>query len=115
MGLDIWGLGTILYAPNKDGGFVVGHDGNDEPAINSAVRFNPATGNGIIILETGNELMATKIAGDWVFWEAGTIDLLTFGMIAGDMIKLILIGAVVIILFALILGWRMIRRRRRAA
>ncbi|MBL4620112.1 MAG: beta-lactamase family protein [Marinicaulis sp.] len=115
MGLDIWGLGTILYAPNKDGGFVVGHDGNDEPAINSAVRFNPATGNGIIILETGNELMATKIAGDWVFWEVETIDLFTFGMIAGDMIKVILIGAAVIILFALILGWRMIRRRRRAA
>ncbi|HEY5907267.1 MAG TPA: serine hydrolase domain-containing protein, partial [Vicinamibacteria bacterium] len=42
-GQEIWGLGTMLYAPNGVGGFVVGHDGNNEPAINTAARFNPAT------------------------------------------------------------------------
>ena len=73
-GQEIWGLGTMLYAPNGVGGFVVGHDGNNEPAINTAVRLNPATGNGIVILETGNRLLATRLAGEWVFWETGNLD-----------------------------------------
>lgn len=31
LGFDIWGLGTILYASNGKGGFVIGHDGNNAP------------------------------------------------------------------------------------
>src|SRR4029453_12451670 len=64
---DIWGLGTMLYAGNNKGGFVVGHDGNNEPAINTAARLDPATGNGIAVLETGQRLLATRLAGEWVF------------------------------------------------
>ncbi len=73
-GQDIWGLGTILYASNDEGGFVVGHDGKNDPAINAAARLDPATGNGIVVLETGNPLLATELAGEWVFWETGNID-----------------------------------------
>jgi CubicO group peptidase (beta-lactamase class C family) len=113
MGVDVWGLGTILYAPNKEGGFVIGHDGKDEPAINSAVRLNPDTGNGIVVLETGNELLATEIGGQWVFWETGTIGLLMFMTIVGGMIKVIIGGGIFILLCALMIGWRMTRRRRK--
>lgn len=74
-GFEIWGLGTILYAPNNDGDFVVGHDGSNMPAINTSVRVNPATGDGIIVLETGNPRLATDIAGEWVFWKTGNVDL----------------------------------------
>ena len=59
MGADIWGLGVVLYAPNGAGGHVVGHDGNNEPAINTAARFDPASGDDIVLLESGAPLLAT--------------------------------------------------------
>ena len=74
-GLDIWGLGTILYAKTDNGNFIIGHDGKSTPPINTAVRLNPQTGNGVIILETGNSLLATKLASKWVFWKTGKVDL----------------------------------------
>ncbi len=112
MGIDIWGLGTILYAPAKEGGYIIGHDGNDEPAINAAVRLNPATGDAIVILETGNKLLATVLAGEWVFWQTGTIDFLEFSMIAGEMFTAIIAGWVVIMIFASAIGFRLMLRRR---
>ncbi len=83
-GADIWGLGVILFAPNnpsaaKTGsepdGYIIGHDGNNFPAINTAARFDPATGDGIVVLESGNKLLATELAGEWVFWQSGNVDL----------------------------------------
>jgi hypothetical protein len=110
-GADIWGLGTILYAPNGAGGYVIGHDGNNEPAINTAARFDPATGNGIVILETGNPLLATRLAGEWVFWQTGNLDLLTVLMDARRAFTVIAAGWVAIVAGAVVVGWR----RRRAA
>lgn len=78
MGADIWGLGVMLYAPNNSGGFVIGHDGSNEPAINTAARFDPDTGDGIVVLSTGSPLRATELAGEWVFWKTGNVDTLTF-------------------------------------
>ncbi len=75
MGMDIWGLGTILYAKTDEGNFIIGHDGKSTPPINTAVRLDPQTGNGVIILETGNSLLATKLASEWVFWKTGKVDL----------------------------------------
>jgi CubicO group peptidase (beta-lactamase class C family) len=112
MGADIWGLGTMLYAPNGDGDFIIGHDGNNEPAINTAVRLNPATGDGIVILETGNRLLATTVAGEWVLWQTGTIDFLMFTLVAERMISIILAGWGLIILAALSIGRRRSRARR---
>ena len=106
MGADIWGLGTMLYAPTDDGAFIIGHDGNNEPAINTAVRLNPATGDGIVLLETGNRLLATTIAGEWVFWQTGGIDILTFTLVAERMMWIILAGWLVIVLAAVFVGWR---------
>ena len=112
MGADIWGLGTMLYVPNGQGDFIIGHDGKRQPAINSAVRLNPSTGDGIVVLQSGNHLLATIVAGEWVFWQTGTIDFLMFTLVAKKMIATILIGWGVIILTALFIGWRRSRGRR---
>lgn len=112
-GEDIWGLGTILYAKNDKGGFVVGHDGNNEPAINVAARLNPATGNSIVILETGQPLLATRLAGEWVLWETGNVDFLAFSIAIPGMLRLIGLGSLVIVLAVPTIAW-WIRRKRRS-
>ena len=60
-GADIWGLGTMLYAPTPEGAFVFGHDGQNEPAINAAVHINPDNGDGIVVLTSGGRLLATRL------------------------------------------------------
>jgi CubicO group peptidase (beta-lactamase class C family) len=112
MGADIWGLGTMLYVPNGAGDFIIGHDGKRQPAINTAVRLNPSTGDGIVVLQSGNQLLATTVAGEWVFWQTGTIDFLMFTLVAKKMITIVFIGWGVIILTALFIGWRRSRWRR---
>ena len=111
LGADIWGLGTMLYAGNNAGGFVVGHDGNNDPAINTAARLDPETGNGVVVLETGNRLLATALAAEWLFWRTGNVDFLMLTIEAGNILKVLAAGWIAIILTALIIGWRF----RRAA
>lgn len=103
MGMDIWGLGTILYAPTENGDFIIGHDGKSTPPINTAVRLNPQTGDGIIILETGNPIFATKLASEWVFWKTGKVDLTLFTMLKENMVYTIMKGWIVIIILILIM------------
>lgn len=110
-GAEIWGLGTILYTPNNTGGFLIGHDGNNEPAINTAVRLDPASGDGIVILETGNRLLATEVGGDWVYWKSGGIDFLAFTMASKSMLRLVAGGWVVLVVTA----WLVLRRRAASA
>lgn len=109
-GADIWGLGTILYAPNNAGSFIIGHDGNNDPAINTAARVDPASGDGIVILETGNKLLATELGGEWVFWKTRHVDFLTVTMEAETMLKTLAAGWAAIVLLAIGLGWRLRRR-----
>jgi len=111
-GADIWGLGTILYAPTASGGFIIGHDGNNGPAINTAARVDPATGDGIIVLETGSPLLATELAGEWVFWQTGIPDTLDVVRRADDMIRIAATGALIVAAGVLIVGWLFGRRRR---
>lgn len=75
-GFDVWGLGTILYAPTRGGDFVFGHDGGNDPAINSTARINPDNADAIILLETGHLSLATNIASQWVLWQTGYPDIL---------------------------------------
>ncbi len=105
-GQDIWGLGVILYAPNPTGGYVVGHDGNNDPAINTTARVNPATRNGIVMLETGSKLLATTVAGEWVFWETGKIDNIAFLVALPKMLRWLGLGALVIVVGAVGLAAR---------
>lgn len=98
MGFDIWGLGTLLYAPVGEGEFIIGHDGRSTPPINTAVRFDPTTGDGVIVLETGSPLLATTLASEWVFWHTGKIDLPMFTMAVPGMKRAIVIGWLLILL-----------------
>lgn len=103
-GADIWGLGTILYVPNNAGDYVIGHDGDNQPAINTAARLDPATGDGIVVLETGNRSLATSVAGEWVFWRTGNVDLLTLAMEAKPMLTTLIAGWIATILAAMVAG-----------
>jgi CubicO group peptidase (beta-lactamase class C family) len=111
-GAEIWGLGTILYVPNNAGGYIIGHDGNNDPAVNTAARLDPATGDGIIILETGNKLMATIVGSEWVFWHTGKVDLLLLTIESDALMNLLAVGWVTIVLAALFFGWRHRRSKR---
>lgn len=114
LGADIWGLGTMLYAPNNAGGFIIGHDGNNEPEINTAARIDPNTGDGIVVLESGAPLLATRLGGEWIFWRTGNVDFTTLLMEAGDLLKRLAAGWIVILLAAAAVAWRWRRPRAKA-
>ena len=111
----MWGLGVMLFAPLDDGDFIVGHDGNNDPAINTAVRLNPKTGDAIVVLETGDSTLASTLAGEWVFWQTGYVDFLMLAIRASAMVKTIAIGVVAIVLIGLFAGWRVGRRATASA
>jgi CubicO group peptidase (beta-lactamase class C family) len=103
MGVDIWGLGTVLFATTDGNDFIIGHDGKSTPPINMAVRLNPETGDGIIVLETGNAALATKLASEWVFWKTGKVDTFLFPMLINGMLWTIGIGWAVIFVSTVVL------------
>jgi CubicO group peptidase (beta-lactamase class C family) len=113
MGEKIYGLGSMLYIDIENGEDIFGHDGKSTPPINTAIRINPISGDGIIILETGNPNLATKLASDWVFLETGKTDTLLFTMLIGKMIKLIFAGILLISLLVITISIR--RKRRKTA
>ena len=110
MGERIFGLGCMLYIGIENNEDIFGHDGKGTPPVNTAIRINPVTGEGIIILETGHPDMATKIASDWVLLKTGKVDTLLFLMLMGKMVKLMVAGMVVIAL--LVIGFSMRKRNR---
>jgi len=109
-GFPIWGLGNILYISTDSGGFVVGHDGNNYPAINTTARIDPATGDGIIVLESGSSILASEIGSDWVYWHTGRVDFPT--LVIDNRLSLLIFaaGTLLIIVAAVVIGWR--RRSR---
>lgn len=112
LGADIWGLGPMLYAPNNQNDYIIGHDGNNGPAINTVARFDPDTGDGIVILSTGSDTLATRLAGEWVFWKTGNIDSLMFLMSFDTILFTMGIGLIVILVIGVIVGFRAGRARR---
>ena len=114
-GADIWGLGVMLFAPLDGGDFIAGHDGNNDPAINTSVRLNPQTGDAIVVLETGDSTLASTLASEWVFWQTGYVDFLMLAIRASAMVKTIATGAVAIVLIGLVAGWRLGRRATASA
>jgi CubicO group peptidase (beta-lactamase class C family) len=110
-GAEIWGLGVMLYAPNNAGSFIIGHDGDNEPAINTAARLDPDSGDGIVVLETGTPTLATRLAGEWVFWRTGHVDTLTVTMEAPRTLTILFVGWAAILAMGLIASWRLWRRR----
>jgi len=108
LGQGIWGLGTILYAPAGDD-FVFGHDGGNEPAINATARLNPLTGDGIVVLVTGDPGLATTIGEHWVLWQTGLPGVFSQGAQVQRAVPAILIGWGVILLGVIVIS---LRRRR---
>jgi CubicO group peptidase (beta-lactamase class C family) len=111
LGMDIWGLGTILYTTTDNGDYIIGHDGKSTPPINTAVRLNSETGDGIIVLETGHPILATKLASEWVFWKTGKVDLTLFTMLKENMISNTGKGIIGIIILSIVVG--VVRYRRK--
>lgn len=113
-GMNIWGLGPILHARNNDGGFVIGGAGiRARPAINADVRFNPGTGNGFIILQTGNRALASDLVSEWTFWEIGKRDLFLMKNAIGPMLKYIAARWLIILVVSLVTAWKSRIRRNR--
>ncbi|MES2516044.1 MAG: serine hydrolase domain-containing protein [Bacteroidota bacterium] len=114
MGEKIYGLGCMLYLDIENDEAIFGHDGTSTPPINTAIRINPVTGDGIIVLETGNPNLATRIASDWLYLKTGKVDTLLFNMLLGKTIKIALVGILLIILFLIgVARWR--KKRKTAA
>jgi CubicO group peptidase (beta-lactamase class C family) len=113
MGERIYGLGSMLYMGLENGEDIFGHDGSSTPPINTAIRINPITGDGIIVLETGNPGLATRLASDWVFLETKKTDTLLFQMLIPKMISYSIIGLIVLIVLVTIIGmWRKKRKTK---
>jgi CubicO group peptidase (beta-lactamase class C family) len=110
-GLPIWGLGVSLYAPTRDG-FVIGHDGQNHPAINTTARFDPATGNGIVVLTTGSATLARQIGGEWTFWQTGKVGLDTLTLFDAPKILFVWLAGMIVIV-GLITSAAFMRRRPR--
>lgn len=110
MGEGIYGLGCMLYIGIENSEDIFGHDGKSNPPINTAIRIKPVSGDGIIVLETGNSDLATRIASDWVFLETNKTDTLLFTILLPKMIKIIVIGLLVIVIILTTIG---IKRKKR--
>lgn len=110
-GADIWGLGTMLYAPTATDAFVFGHDGQNAPAINAAVRINPDTGDAIIALTSGGRLLATRVASEWTYWQTGGPDFLVIGTALREAVAPLLAGWAAVIATAVLA----LRARRHTA
>lgn len=106
MGVDLWGLGTVLYAPTDQGGVVFGHDGVNDPAISATVRINPSTGDAIIVLASGSRSLASQLGAEWVFWQTGLPDVLTVPAEVRGVMPVLFAGASGIVLIAVALAWR---------
>jgi CubicO group peptidase (beta-lactamase class C family) len=105
-GVDIWGLGVFLYASNNAGGQIVGHDGGNYPTINTTVRFDPSSGDGIVVLATGDPPMSDRLGGEWVFWRTGNVDKMTVMQEAQQTLTTLIVGWLFILAAGAVLAWR---------
>lgn len=108
-GIPIWGLGIMLYAGAPGGGFIIGHDGMNFPAIETTARLDPATDDGIIVLATGNPGLAATLGGEWVYWHTGRVDVRTLDHMIPQAGMAVIAGWIVLLALAVIMAFRMRR------
>lgn len=113
-GFPVWGLGPTLYAPNGAGGFIIGHDGGNFPAINTTARIDPATGDGVIVLETGSATLAREIGGAWTYWQTGVVPLDTIVLFDLQWVLIVFAVGALVIVGAAAVWWIGCRRGRGA-
>jgi CubicO group peptidase (beta-lactamase class C family) len=111
-----WGLGVRLYAPARSGGYVIGHDGGNAPAVNTAVRLDPVSGDAVIALSTGGNVIATRLASAWLRQRVDKADLPDSGFSPFAILARLYSvrfwlagGAIVICIIGLVAGYRVIR------
>jgi CubicO group peptidase (beta-lactamase class C family) len=111
-----WGLGVRLYAPGKSGRYIFGHDGGNAPAVNTSIRLDPVSGDAVIALSTGGDVIATRLASAWLRQRVDSADLPDSGFSPFAIlarlysVRLWLIGgAVVICLIGGVAGYRVVR------
>jgi hypothetical protein len=100
----------MLYAPNGRGGSIIGHDGTNRPAMNTSARVDPDTGDGVAVLVTGDSRLASRIAGEWVYWKTGEADIVSFVMAGRRNLIGFGVGAGLILLTTVLGLWRPWRR-----
>jgi CubicO group peptidase (beta-lactamase class C family) len=115
LGLSLWGLGVMLYAPNGAGGHVIGHDGHNAPAIYSTVRVDPDRSDAIIVLATGRDDLVSRLGSEWVLWQTGRLDIGALPPRLTPAALIIVTGWAVIVSAALVLAWRRSARRQQRA
>ncbi len=113
MGVDLWGLGTVLYAPTDQGSVVFGHDGVNDPAINATVRINPSTSDAIIVLATGSKSLASQLGAEWVFWQTGLPDVLEVPTLIRKALPVLITGTCSIVLVSVAFAWRARHKKTR--
>ncbi|SFT37999.1 CubicO group peptidase, beta-lactamase class C family [Algoriphagus locisalis] len=96
--IGVYGLGPHLYSQNDAQSNIIGHDGSGGTiVINTAARVNIKSNNGIIALTMGNPSVASEIADEWLFWEAGIADFVVMQRNIPFLIKLLVVGYLVIL------------------
>lgn len=83
------------------------------PAIETTARLDPATGDGILVLATGNPGLPALLGGEWVYWHAGKVDLREIDGRIPAMLRALLAGWAVILFLAAFGLFRARRARRR--
>ena len=106
LNLNVWGLGKILYSATASNDFLFGHDGSNDPAIDSTARINPENGDAIIVLEMGRPSLATNIGSHWVMSQTGYPDVLDLDSTIESMYLPFLIGLFLILVAAIGIGFR---------
>ena len=54
----------MLYAPDGQGSYVIGHEGGNAPVVTTTARFNPSTGDGLVILQTGRPVLTVRLGAE---------------------------------------------------
>mgnify|MGYP006268855177 CR=1 FL=1 len=98
--LPVWGLGATIHVSAAGSAEVIGHDGRNYPAINTAARLHLETGDGIVVLATGTEDLASDVADAWVYWRTGRISLTSLPRISRFAMVAWLIGIATLFVFA---------------
>jgi hypothetical protein len=96
----------MLYAPTSSGDFIFGHDGSNEPAINTTLRINPDNHDAIIVLTTGNPMLASSIGYEWTLWQTGSPDFLMIDKALSSAIIPLVLGLTLIAAIAATLHMR---------
>ncbi|EAS19579.1 beta-lactamase [Flavobacteria bacterium BBFL7] len=98
----VYGLGPHLYSQNDKNSKIIGHDGSsNRPVVNTAARIDLQSKDGIIILEMGNQNLASSLADEWIYWKAGIADYVVMQRNKSYLLTLLIIGYVIIIILSI--------------